>query len=88
MDLKNKDIKAQLLGKQDYIMDTFNLDEKEFSLMLHYYENEPTLDGRENEPVKVLKDIDGDGSDDNTMVVSDRFCCGLEYARMGGFDLK
>ena len=80
--------KEFLLNKQKTIMDTFNLNDEEFSLLLYYFDNEPPLDDKCDEPVKVLQNIDKEAHKSNIIVVSDRFCCGLEYARIGGFDLK
>ncbi len=89
MSIINEDLSIPTIkNKQEEIMGTFNLSEKEFSLFLYYFENEPPLDGGDYEPVTVLKDIYKDMNEENSVVVSDRFFCGLEYARIGGFDLN
>ena len=75
-------------SKKDGIMKTFNLTEKEFLLVLYWFENEPDFDGTEEVPVRSIKDIDKKEGEGNYVVTSTRFAMGVEFARQGGFDLK
>ena len=80
--------KEFLLSKQESIMNDFKITEKEFGLILYWFENEPTQDSKSNEPIAVVKDLDGEDVEDNYIVVSCRMSDAIDYARGGGFDLK
>ena len=67
-------------------MKTFFLDEKQFSLILHWFKNETSLDKSDNTPVLVVKDLNKPPTKDNLELVSIRIADSIEYARQSNCD--
>jgi len=80
------------------IINIFNLTKKQFALILSYFEKKSNLVKKhanfnsrysvrvsESTPMMVVKDLDkGDEDQDNGVLVSNKFGCALEYARLDG----
>ena len=75
-----------IIDKQEFIMKTFCLDEQQFSLILHWFKNEPSLDKSDNTPVLVVKDLNKPSTKDNLELVSIRIADSIEYARQSNCD--
>ena len=83
-----------VMNKEDFIKKKFHLNDKEFGLLVHWFNNEPKFDGRENDMVPVTLNINFNHDAyhkledvENYIVVPKRLSDGIEYARQGGFDL-
>ena len=75
-----------IINKQEFLMKTFCLNEKQFSLILYWFENEPSLDKSDNTPVLVVKDLNKPSTKDNLELVSIRIADSIEYARQSSSD--
>ncbi len=79
---------TKILNKRDWLMKTFCLDEKQFSLIEYWFKSEPSLDKNDNTPVAVIKDENKPPTKDNLEWVSIRVADAIGYARTGGFGIK
>ena len=76
----------KIINKKENLMKTFHLNDKQFSLILHWFENEPSLDKNDNTPVLVVKDVSKPSTKDNIEWLSIRIADSIKYARQDRFD--
>jgi len=76
----------KIVNNKEYFMKTFHLDDKQIDLILHWFENEPSLDKSDNTPVLVIKDENKPTTKDNIEWLSIRIADSIKYARQGGLN--